>query len=98
MPRENFFKLLSPVPFGVELSTTVDKLMVEVGCIKWNVELISSNFSEETGLILSIPLSYFKPRETIIWVAEKNGMFSTKSASFYLGPVEKFVGMNLRGL
>lgn len=31
-------------------------------------------------MILSIPLSYFKPPDRLVWVTEKDGLFLTKSA------------------
>lgn len=85
VPREIFFKVLSPGRSfwgGAQYYRGQADGGGGYRCIKWNVELISSIFPEETGLILSIPLSYFKPTETIIWVAEKNGMFSTKKCFF----------------
>ncbi|XP_048436510.1 uncharacterized protein LOC125475583 [Pyrus x bretschneideri] len=44
-------------------------------------DLVNSIFSEEeAALILSIPLSYFRTPDTLIWTKEKNGTFTTKSA------------------
>lgn len=80
-------KVLSPIPMGVDHETTVNSLMVDEGYIRWNGDLINSLFcvnslfcAEEARLIFSIPLSYFKPPDRLVWVAEKDGLFSTKSA------------------
>lgn len=62
-------------------NTTVDKLIVDEGFVHWNEALINCLFWEEGArLILSIPLSFFKPADQLVWVVEKNGVFSTKSA------------------
>lgn len=54
---------------------------MEDGGFKLNEDLVSSIFSkEEAALILSIPLSYFRTPNTLIWTKEKNGTFTTKSA------------------
>ncbi|KAB2605937.1 S ribonuclease [Pyrus ussuriensis x Pyrus communis] len=73
--------VLSAIPPGVAHDSTVDSLLVDEGCVRWNGDLITSIFyEEEAQLIQSIPLSYFKPPDRLIWVAEKDGLFSTKSA------------------
>lgn len=47
----------------------------------WNEGLIRNFFLEkEVESILSIPLSLFLPPDSLIWIAEKNRVFTTKSA------------------
>lgn len=75
-----YFKVLSPIPMGVDHGTMVNSLMVDEGCIRWNEDLINSLCAEEARLIFTSLLSYFKPPDHLIWVAEKDGLFSTKSA------------------
>lgn len=47
LPIEGIFKVLSPIPTGVEHDTTVDNLPVDNSSLQWNRELINSIFYEE---------------------------------------------------
>ena len=47
----------------------------------WNVELIDEIFlPRDTSLIKSLPLSFRKPRDVLIWVDNPKGLFTVKSA------------------
>lgn len=49
-------------------SITVNNLIEDDGGVDWNMEVISSIFCEEEArLIMCIPLSIFKPSDTLIW-------------------------------
>ena len=57
----------------------------------WKMDKIRRNFLPfEAETILNIPLSYNLPKDKIIWVGNKCGMFSVKSAYYVALPlVEK---------
>ena len=83
LPRENLFKVLSPIPARVHPSFTVRSLMVDNSGLRWNSSLLQSWFmEEEVRLILGIPLSMFSPVDSMIWTKESKGEFTTKSAYF----------------
>nr|XP_028965078.1 uncharacterized protein LOC114827439 [Malus domestica] len=83
LPRDNYAKVLSPVPVGVHHNLTVTSLMVETNRLRWNMQVVSQMFfPEEANLIFSIPLSLFNPPDKLIWIKEPQGNFTTKSAYF----------------
>lgn len=80
LPRQIFFKVISPIPAGMDASLKVTNLILEDGTL-WNEELITALFwEEEARLVRSIPFSLLKPPDIIMWNAEPNGKFTTKSA------------------
>lgn len=40
-PVNIFFKVISPIPHGIDHGTEVDWLLMEEGGLKWNVDLIT---------------------------------------------------------
>ena len=83
LPRDKFYKVLSPRPARVHHSLTVRSLMIDNYGMRWNTSLICNWFMEkETRLILSIPLSLFNSPDSMIWTKEPKGVFTTKSAYF----------------
>lgn len=55
---------------------------------RWKVGLIRATFLPfEAETILSIPLSYILPDDSIVWIGNKRGVFSVKSAYYVVLPV-----------
>lgn len=80
IPRESFFKVLSPIPQGWSHALTVWSLIVDLERLVWDEGLIRNVFREEQiELIMSIPLSLFQPLDSLIWTTENNGEFTTRS-------------------
>lgn len=80
LPRKTFFKVLSLIPIGLDRYFKVNNLMMEDGA-SWNETTLEALFWEDQArLIRNIPLSLLKPPDSILWNAEKNGKFTTKSA------------------
>ena len=89
LPSPTTYKICSPQQnFGdfPMVSSLIDE---ETRC--WKMDRIRSFFLPfEAETILNIPLSYNLPEDKIIWVGNKRGMFSVKSAYYVALPlVEK---------
>ena len=55
---------------------------------RWKAGLIRATFLPfEAETILSIPLSYSLPDDSIVWIGNKRGFFSVKSAYYVVLPV-----------
>lgn len=67
IPRESFFKVLSPNPQGWSHALTVRSLIVDLERLVWDEGLIHNIlWKEEIELIMSIPLSLFQPLDSLI--------------------------------
>lgn len=80
IPRDSYFKVLSPPPVNWDTEATVDKLLVSHSR-QWNIELLQELFfQEEVEQILNIPLSLRTVVDRRIWQYEHHGKFSVRSA------------------
>jgi len=79
LPGHSNPKFCSPINTLSE-SATVSEL-IDFDLMRWNVNVIQQVFSPyEAGIISSMPLSSRLPEDKLVWPAEKNGIFSVKSA------------------
>ncbi|XP_021731316.1 uncharacterized protein LOC110698225 [Chenopodium quinoa] len=66
-----------------EISLVSD--LIDWDKMEWNVDLISECFNErDKKCILSIPLNWRKPRDSLTWAFSNDGIYSTKT-SYMLG-------------
>lgn len=97
IPRESYFRVLSPPPREWDVETTVDKLFV-ADLQQWNVGLMCELFSqEEVEKILSIPLSFRMILDRRIWHFERNGKFLVKSAYHVARALTSVEGVSANG-
>lgn len=80
MPRESFFRILTPPPVQWDVDATVDKLFW-VDSKQWNVQLLNDLFSpEEVTLIRVIRLGLRDTIDHRIWNYDRYGKFTVRSA------------------
>ena len=78
MPSLSTYRVISP-PTLLE-TATVDQL-IQSDSMTWDKELISWIFcSRDVEVILSIPLSHRRLRDSLIWCGTKSGSLLVKSA------------------
>ena len=81
LPSPTTYKVISP-PKPFDDFPMVPALIVE-NSRRWKVDTLKSLFLPfEVDTILNIPLSYSLPEDKIIWVGNKRGEFSVKSAYY----------------
>ena len=57
--------------------------LIDVETRRWKVDLVRSLFLPfEAKTILNMPLSYNPPKDKIIWVGNRRGEFTVKSAYY----------------
>lgn len=80
IPREFFFRIITPRPATWDMEATVDHLICPV-TRQGDQALLDDVFNaEEVAQIQSIPLSCQFTSDRIIWYHEKNCRFSVRSA------------------
>ena len=79
LPTPSTYKVISPpndIPQFPMVSSLIDPMTKW-----WNVDLVRESFlSFEADTILKIPLSHTLPEDLIIWIGNRRGEFSVKSA------------------
>jgi hypothetical protein len=83
LPRPSTYRVISP-PRILSESATMDQL-INSETMTWDKDLISRIFcSQDVEVILSIPLSCRRPRDSLTWCGTRNGSFTVKSAYYML--------------
>ena len=83
MPSPTTFKMITLAP-GRLGDAKVSQLITQ-DPICWNIPLIDSLFMErDAALIKNLPLSFQKPRDSLIWNGSTKGLFLVKSAYYML--------------
>lgn len=83
LPSPTTFKVITPI-FGMLGDAKVSELITQ-DPLCWNLPLIDSLFMErDAALIKNLPLSFRKPRDSLIWNGSTKGLFSVKSAYYML--------------
>ena len=81
LPTPSTFKVISP-PRIISDFPMVSTL-IDLESRRWKADLIRSLFLPfEANTILNIPLSYNLPKDKIIWIGNKRGEFTVKSAYY----------------
>lgn len=84
LPRDSYFRVLSPPSEYWDVEATVDKLFV-AGLRQWHVGLLHELFSqEEVEQILSLPLSLQTVIDRRIWHYERNGNFFFVQSAYHV--------------
>ena len=80
MPTPTTYKVISPPrPFDGFLMVTN---LIDKDTRRWKSYLVRTLFLPFGATILNIPLSYNVPEDKIIWVGNKKGEFTVKSANY----------------
>ena len=88
LPDPHSNKVISPQK-NFPGNTRVCALLEEDGS-RWLTERVTEEFlPHEAQIILSIPLSSRRIKDTLIWLGTKNGVYSTKSAYLMLQRLER---------
>jgi len=83
IPSSSSHLVSSPVGVLGQEATVSELIDRERGC--WISNVVSENFrKDEADAILNIPLSPNLPKDRVIWIGSKSGLFSVKSA-YYIG-------------
>ncbi|XP_030929385.1 uncharacterized protein LOC115955407 [Quercus lobata] len=81
LPTPTTFKVVSP-PCGFDDYPTVLAL-IDHDLRRWRADIVKSIFLPfEADTILNIPISYNLPKDKLIWVGNRKGVFSVKSAYY----------------
>lgn len=83
LPFQHGYKVWSPKPPNIDVKFVSDLINFDIG--DWNINLINELFLPFEALqIVQIPLSNTQPDDTFLWGANKQCLFSVKSAYTFL--------------
>ncbi|XP_023907861.1 uncharacterized protein LOC112019574 [Quercus suber] len=82
MPTPSTYKVISPLPHNFDDFPMVSALIdPDTKC--WNADLVRRTFLPfEASTILNMPLNFSLPDDKMIWIGNKKGMFTVKSAYY----------------
>ncbi|XP_065623699.1 uncharacterized protein LOC136065014 [Quercus suber] len=82
MPTPSTYKVISPLPHNFDDFPMVSAL-IDPDTKRWNVDLVRRTFLPfEASTILNMPLSFSLPDDKMIWIGNKKGVFTVKSAYY----------------
>ena len=82
LPTPSTYKVISPArPFDDILMVFA---LIDTETRRWNADLVRSLFLPfEANTVINMPLSYNLPKDKIIWVGNRRGEFTVKSAYYF---------------
>ena len=82
LPTPSTYKVISPArPFYDILMVFA---LIDTETRRWNADLVRSLFLPfEANTVINMPLSYNLPKDKIIWVGNRRGEFTVKSAYYF---------------
>ena len=83
LPTPSTFKVITPPPLRITEDYPMVSSLIDPDTRWWKIDSVRALFLPvDADAILKIPLSFNLPKDRIIWIGNKKGEFSVKSAYF----------------